>query len=327
MPSLSDRVLFSVLTLALVVTLAGCGQGGGSERGAALTVPVMETSSQKVAEEVPGAHIPCSAGFVQDAAGRCADIDECVSGVSRCDVNASCLNTPGTYSCVCNPGFKGDGVTCEPMVEKATPRLQPPARDFGADSDALSAPARVQTDTFCHLSGLKGSHAECALRVAREASERLPATGADLRLSWDGAIVAFEQLVDAYCASGTCWPIDALTCDEAGAGCVASPLSTGHQLILVPQDLADVSDWLSLTLVHPASVEAALSSAVKAPSDAASDDATVLRVRFRLLKDIPTTAPVPITLGDMNFDRVDSPLEAWVEAGPLGALIVTGGAP
>ena len=39
-----------------------------------------------------------------------ADIDECI--VSPCDLNASCTNTLGSFTCACNPGYSGDGVTC-----------------------------------------------------------------------------------------------------------------------------------------------------------------------------------------------------------------------
>lgn len=32
----------------------------------------------------------------------------------NCDYNADCLfSASGTYSCVCKPGYKGDGYTCE----------------------------------------------------------------------------------------------------------------------------------------------------------------------------------------------------------------------
>ena len=40
----------------------------------------------------------------------CPDIDECES--SPCDVNATCTNTPGSYSCSCNDGYSGNGTTC-----------------------------------------------------------------------------------------------------------------------------------------------------------------------------------------------------------------------
>ena len=39
------------------------------------------------------------------------DIDECVEQ-SPCDDNAVCTNTPGSFTCVCNGGFSGNGMTC-----------------------------------------------------------------------------------------------------------------------------------------------------------------------------------------------------------------------
>ena len=42
-----------------------------------------------------------------------ADIDECVSLTETCfDENAHCVNSPGNFSCQCDPGFTGDGYNC-----------------------------------------------------------------------------------------------------------------------------------------------------------------------------------------------------------------------
>ena len=40
----------------------------------------------------------------------CVDIDECA--ISPCDANAQCRNVPGTFLCVCNTNFIGDGFNC-----------------------------------------------------------------------------------------------------------------------------------------------------------------------------------------------------------------------
>ena len=32
--------------------------------------------------------------------------------MSRCDENANCTNTDGSYNCSCNHGYNGDGFNC-----------------------------------------------------------------------------------------------------------------------------------------------------------------------------------------------------------------------
>ena len=38
------------------------------------------------------------------------DDDECAS--NPCDRNAKCTNNPGSFTCLCNNGYIGDGKTC-----------------------------------------------------------------------------------------------------------------------------------------------------------------------------------------------------------------------
>ena len=43
----------------------------------------------------------------------CPDIDECKLGIAQCHHNATCVNLPGSFNCICNRGFTGDGkVVC-----------------------------------------------------------------------------------------------------------------------------------------------------------------------------------------------------------------------
>jgi len=59
--------------------------------------------------------------LVSEAGNSCTDIDECrfcADGSEPdpaecpCSVDAECTNEPQTYSCECDDGFEGDGVTC-----------------------------------------------------------------------------------------------------------------------------------------------------------------------------------------------------------------------
>ena len=41
------------------------------------------------------------------------DIDECETGTDNCDVDATCTNIAGNFTCTCNLGYRGDGVSCD----------------------------------------------------------------------------------------------------------------------------------------------------------------------------------------------------------------------
>ena len=54
----------------------------------------------------------CPKGFTLDAAGQCRDINECSemgSDFDLCGINSECINTPGSYQCICSDGFTGNG--------------------------------------------------------------------------------------------------------------------------------------------------------------------------------------------------------------------------
>ena len=43
------------------------------------------------------------------------DVDECTDNTDNCDTSANCTNTPGSFTCTCDPGYTWDGVTCTGM--------------------------------------------------------------------------------------------------------------------------------------------------------------------------------------------------------------------
>ncbi|NNC19283.1 DUF4215 domain-containing protein [Corallococcus exiguus] len=49
----------------------------------------------------------------------CTDIDECAAGTDNCNDNASCTNIGGSFTCACNAGYEGDGVSCTNIDECA----------------------------------------------------------------------------------------------------------------------------------------------------------------------------------------------------------------
>ena len=43
------------------------------------------------------------------------DIDECTANSHDCHLDATCSNTDGSFSCICNQGYSGDGKQCDGM--------------------------------------------------------------------------------------------------------------------------------------------------------------------------------------------------------------------
>ena len=54
-----------------------------------------------------------------------ADIPECERELDDCDQNATCINTFGSYDCLCNTGFTGDGFTCAGQQKKCSKLCTP----------------------------------------------------------------------------------------------------------------------------------------------------------------------------------------------------------
>ncbi|RDD42651.1 Fibrillin-1 [Trichoplax sp. H2] len=50
--------------------------------------------------------------FRNGPATQCVDINECAARGHKCSKYARCVNTPGSYSCRCRPGYSGNGVIC-----------------------------------------------------------------------------------------------------------------------------------------------------------------------------------------------------------------------
>ena len=52
----------------------------------------------------------CTEGYVLNDLSACVDFDECEK--EPCDQNANCTNNVGSFSCTCNFGYDGDGISC-----------------------------------------------------------------------------------------------------------------------------------------------------------------------------------------------------------------------
>ena len=79
------------------------------------------------------------AGFAGDGF-LCEDFDECATDSHACDENAACLNRVGSYECICDDGWAGNGTHCEipkPEIEPISIREQI-MRPFGMWTRMLS---------------------------------------------------------------------------------------------------------------------------------------------------------------------------------------------
>ncbi|MCY0997150.1 FG-GAP-like repeat-containing protein [Myxococcus sp. MISCRS1] len=80
------------------------------------------------------ATVPCCDGLSCQS-GTCVDVNECAAGTDNCDENATCTNTVGSFTCACNPGYEGDGVTCTNIDECAAN----PCQNGGTCTDGVNS--------------------------------------------------------------------------------------------------------------------------------------------------------------------------------------------
>jgi hypothetical protein len=73
-------------------------------------------------------------------------VNECTKGTANCDVNATCANTPGSFTCACNSGYAntGDptGTACLCSSDPVCP-VASPAGDTGSDSALIALPTAL----------------------------------------------------------------------------------------------------------------------------------------------------------------------------------------
>ena len=63
----------------------------------------------------------CKTGYQGNGFFNCTDVDECEKELHNvCSSDADCINTVGSYQCVCLEGYHGDGVTCHSIKHRMT---------------------------------------------------------------------------------------------------------------------------------------------------------------------------------------------------------------
>ncbi|UYV69929.1 MEGF8 [Cordylochernes scorpioides] len=89
----------------------------------------------------------------------CPDIDECTLGLHSCHQNAFCTNTPDSYICTCNAGYRGDGIaSCQrTCVEECVHGVCSEAPDYVCRCDLGWTGTSCDKDCGCH------NHSHCDL--------------------------------------------------------------------------------------------------------------------------------------------------------------------
>lgn len=75
-----------------------------------------ECSSTELKCNLNSAGLPTASAFEDYMFCSKDPVDECGT-THNCDANAQCTNTPGSFTCGCNSGYTGSGVTCEDINE------------------------------------------------------------------------------------------------------------------------------------------------------------------------------------------------------------------
>ncbi|VIO91652.1 Uncharacterized protein BM_BM3447 [Brugia malayi] len=74
---------------------------------------VSECEQQCIAnEECYHGQCRCSEGYKRGPNTTCMDIDECSMGSHNCHPVALCTNVPGSFTCICPTGYRGNGRKC-----------------------------------------------------------------------------------------------------------------------------------------------------------------------------------------------------------------------
>ena len=143
----TDSIVVTIDTIAPSVTIDQPSEGaitgprptigGTTEPGATVDIDIdgdvvtVTAGPSGAWSYTPAADLPDGAHVVTvtatDAASNSAttsidftsDTDECADGTDNCDTNATCSNTVASFTCTCDSGWTGDGVTCADVDECA----------------------------------------------------------------------------------------------------------------------------------------------------------------------------------------------------------------
>uniref|UniRef100_A0A0G4F531 EGF-like domain-containing protein n=1 Tax=Chromera velia CCMP2878 TaxID=1169474 RepID=A0A0G4F531_9ALVE len=107
-------------------------------------------------------------------AGACTDVDECADNSHNCNAQATCTNSDGGFSCACNQGWQGDGISCSVVHGDGDLQGDEECDDGDTDAGDGCSGGRVEDGWTC-----TGEPSVC--------------TG-----SWGGGFIAIESVVGLW---------------------------------------------------------------------------------------------------------------------------------
>jgi hypothetical protein len=108
-----------VLLATSVMEITACGTEENEGEGKAGTnCKNLKCTAPEVCDDSSGEAIcVCPDGYEgndSDSGARCLDIDECARKLDNCVGLAVCVNTPGSFRCMCpTPAYRGDSTNCQ----------------------------------------------------------------------------------------------------------------------------------------------------------------------------------------------------------------------
>ncbi|MEJ7596839.1 MAG: DUF4215 domain-containing protein [Kofleriaceae bacterium] len=175
--------------------------------------------SEACDDDDPDAGDGCSTGCAIEAGWTCSGApslgtaaDEGGRGPADCDPNATCTNTPGTFSCACNAGYVGDGVTCESVCGDGIVVATEECDDNDLEpADGCNEACLIEPGSTC-----TGMPSTCAPTVACGDGVIAGTEGCD-----DGNVMSSDG------CSEDCEIEDDFTCEGEPSSCIVDPDGDG----------------------------------------------------------------------------------------------------
>jgi len=236
----------------------------------------------------------------------CDDMNNCTD--DGCDPGTGCFNLPNTNPgcCLLDSDCDDDNVCTTDKCKADTKACEyMPAVGPCDDGDPCTVgdtcgawvcqpgDALPGCHALCKLSGTKGTLVDCPIRLARRSIDDENAVTLSFGVKFEPSEVSLTTFVDRVCA-------DPETCFEIGIPQGSSALAeSGHTVFLIP---ADAAAWgsgdVALDIENTLDPLAPISNAYF-EGDLLNGEAHLLSPKFKLLSDIPATAPSWVVLHDV----------------------------